>query len=44
MKPIRNKLIFLLILVAHKDVKALRPQSPCAKQLREIENLDEIIA
>jgi len=44
MEPIRKKLSFLLIEAAHKDIKALDTQSPCAKQLSEIENLDEIIA
>ena len=33
----------MLIEAAHKDIKALDPPSLCAKQLSEIENLDEII-
>jgi len=44
MEPIRKKLSSLLIEAAHKDIKALDPQSPCAKQLSQIENVDTIIA
>ena len=43
MDPIRQKLSSFLIKTAHKDVNALDPQSPCAKQLSEIENVEAII-
>ena len=33
----------MLIEAAHKAINTLDTQSPCAKQLSEIENLDEII-
>jgi len=42
--PIRQKLSLFLIETAHKDINALEPQSLCAKQLSEIENVDSIIA
>jgi len=44
MDPIRRKLSSFLTEAAHKDIKALDPQSPCAKELSGIENVDAIIA
>ena len=44
MEPIRKKLSSLLIKTANKEMKALDPQSQCAEELAEIENVDAIIA
>lgn len=44
MEPIRKKLSSLLIKTANKEVEDLDPQSQCAKELAEIENVDSIIA
>ena len=44
MDAIRRKLSSFLLETAHKDINALDPQSPCAKQLSEIENVEAIIA
>ena len=44
MDTIRQKLSFFLIETAHKSINALEPQSPCAKQLSQIENVDSVIA
>jgi len=44
MDPIRRKLSSFLTETAHKGIKALETQSPCAKELGEIENVDAIIA
>ncbi|GAG32293.1 unnamed protein product [marine sediment metagenome] len=43
MEPIRKKLSSLLIKAANKKLKALDPQSQCAKKLAEIENVDTIV-
>jgi len=43
MEPIRKKLSNILIKAANKEIKALDPQSQCAKELDEIENIDTII-
>jgi len=43
MDPIRRKLSFVLTEAAHKGIKALDPQSPCAKELNGIEDFDAII-
>ena len=43
MNPIRRKLSSFLIETAHKGVNALEPQSPCAKQLSKIEDVDSVI-
>ena len=44
MDPIRRKLSSFLTEAAHKDIKALEPQLPCAKELNGIEDVDAIIA
>ena len=44
MDTIRQKLSSFLIETAHKSINALEPQSPCAKQLSQIENVDSVIA
>ena len=44
MGPIRRKLSSFLTEAAHKGIKALEPQSPCAKELNGIEDVDTIIA
>ncbi len=44
MDPIRRKLSSVLTEAARKGIKALEPQSPCAKELSEIEDVDTIIA
>ena len=44
MEPIRKKLISLLINDANEEIKALDPQSQCAKELSQIEDVDAIIA
>jgi hypothetical protein len=44
MDPIRRKLSSFLTLAAHKGIKALEPQLPCAKELDGIEDVDAIIA
>jgi len=44
MDPIKQKLSSLLTEAAREDIKALDPQSPCAKQLSQIENIDAVIA
>jgi len=43
MEPIRKKLSSLLIKAANKEVEDLDPQSQCAKELAEIENVDTIV-
>ena len=43
MDAIRRKLSSFLLETAHKDINALDPQSPCAKQLSEIENVEAVI-
>ena len=43
MEPIRKKLSSLLIKAANKEVEDLAPQSQCAKELAEVENIDTII-
>jgi len=43
MEPIRKKLSYLLIKAANEEMKALDPQSQCAKELAEIENVDTIV-
>jgi len=43
MELIRKKLSSLLIKAANKEMKALDPQSQCAKELTEIKNVDTII-
>ena len=44
MDPIRRKLSSFLTEAAHKGAKALEPQSPCARELSEIKDVDAIIA
>ena len=44
MNPVRRKLSSFLAEAAHKGIKALEPQSPCAKELNGIEDVDAIIA
>ena len=44
MDPIRRKLSSFLTEAAHKGIKALEPQLPCAKELDGIEDVDAIIA
>ena len=44
MDPIRRKLSSFLTEAAHKGIKALEPQLPCAKELNGIEDVDAIIA
>ena len=44
MEPIRKKLNSLLINVANREIKDLGPQSQCAKELAEIENVETIVA
>jgi len=44
MDPIRQKLSSLMTEAAYNQIEALSPQSPCAKQLSEINNLDTVIA
>jgi len=44
MEPVREKLSSLLIKAANEEIKALDPQSQCAKELSQIENVDAIIA
>jgi len=43
MEPIRKKLNSLLINVANRKIKDLDPQSQCAKELAEIENVETIV-
>ena len=43
MDPIRRKLCSLLTETANEEIKALDPQSQCAKELAEIEDVDTII-
>jgi len=43
MVPIRRKLCSFLTEAAHKGIKALEPQSPCAKELSKIEDVDAVI-
>ena len=44
MDPIRRKLSSFLTEAARKGIKALGPQSPCAKELNGIEDVDATIA
>jgi len=44
MDPIRQKLSSLLTEAAYDQIETLNSQSPCAKQLNEIKNLDTVIA
>lgn len=44
MDPIRRKLSSFLTEAARKSVKALESQSPCARELSEIKDVDAIIA
>ena len=44
MDPVRRKLSSFLTEVARKSIKALKPPSPCAKELSGIEDVDAIIA
>ena len=43
MDPIRRKLSSFLIKTIHEGIDALDPQSPCAKQLSEFEDIDTAI-
>ena len=43
MDPIRRKLSSFLTEAAHKGIKALEPESACAEQLSEIEDIDSVI-
>jgi hypothetical protein len=44
MDPVRRKLSSFLTEAARKGIKTLEPQSPCAKELNGIEDVDTIIA
>ena len=44
MNAIRRKLSLFLIETARKDINALDAQSPCAKELSKIEDVDAAIA
>ena len=43
MNPVRRMLSSLLIEAAHKNIDGLDAQSACAKELREIEDVDAVI-
>ncbi|MHC4070194.1 MAG: hypothetical protein ACYSR8_11600 [Planctomycetota bacterium] len=44
MNPIRRKMASFLTEAARKELEALSPDSPHAKELREIEDVDTVIA
>ena len=44
MNPVRRKLRSFLIEAAHKGINALDAQSPCAKELSHIKDVDALIA
>ena len=44
MNPVRRKLVSSLTEAVHKEIKALSPESPYAKELHEIGDVDTIIA
>jgi hypothetical protein len=44
MNPIRQKMASFLTEAARKEIEALGPDSPCAKELHEIEDVDTVIA
>lgn len=44
MNPIRRKMASFLTEAVHKEIEALSPESPHAKELNEIENVDTVIA
>ena len=43
MNPLRRKLSSFLIETAHKDINVLDAQSPCAKELSKIKDVDAVI-
>ncbi len=44
MNPIRRKMASFLTEAAHKEIEALSPDSPYAKELHEIGDVDNVIA
>ena len=44
MNPIKRKMASFLTEAVHKEIDALSPDSPCTKELNEIEDVDTIIA
>ena len=44
MNPIRRKMASFLTEAAHKEIEALSPDAPYAKELHEIEDVDTVIA
>jgi hypothetical protein len=44
MNPIRRKMASFLTEAAHKEIEALSPDSPYAKELHEIGDVDTVIA
>jgi len=43
MDPIRKRMSSLLTKAASNEIKALDPQSPCAKELSKIHDIDRVI-